>query len=118
MVAVRDWLCDALAPMAQRAPRRRSTVEAVRSAMEKSGELPANPEDAEQLIDDRIREQVRRPGRCNVSRAVSDLCRAGLLRRHYQGYRLDHKTAARNARQSTRSCRTPCERCEDANNSC
>lgn len=91
MVAVRDWLCDALAPMAQRAPRRRSTVEAVRSAMEKSGELPANPEDAEQLIDDRIREQVRRPGRCNVSRAVSDLCRAGLLRRHYQGYRLDHK---------------------------
>jgi hypothetical protein len=91
MVAVRDWLCDALAPMGQRAPRRRSTIEAVRSVMEKSGELPADLERAEQLIEEKVREQVRRSGRCNVSRAVSDLCRAKLLRRHYQGYRVDHE---------------------------
>src|SRR3546814_20903427 len=29
-------------------------------------------------------------GRANVSRAVSDLVRAGMLHRHYQGYRVDH----------------------------
>jgi len=34
---------------------------------------------------------VRRSGRCNVRRAASDLVRAGLLRRHYQGYRVDHE---------------------------
>lgn len=90
MVAVRDWLCDALAPMAQRAPRRRSTVATVRCAMAKAGELPADADRAEALVEERVREHVRQSGRCNVSRAVSDLCRAGLLRRHYQGYRVDH----------------------------
>lgn len=30
-------------------------------------------------------------GRSNVSRAVSDLVRAGLLTRHYQGYEVDHQ---------------------------
>ncbi len=33
---------------------------------------------------------MRNSGRCNVSRAVSDLVRANLLRRHYQGYCVDH----------------------------
>ncbi|QBM78198.1 hypothetical protein E2E30_20220 (plasmid) [Sphingomonas sp. AAP5] len=33
---------------------------------------------------------ARRSGRANVSRAVPDLVRAGLVRRHYQGSRVDH----------------------------
>lgn len=90
-VAVRDWLCDGLVPMAQRAARRRSTVEAVRVDLAKAKELPADPVQAERLIEERVRERVRRSGRCNVSRAVSDLVRVGVLRRHYQGYRVDHE---------------------------
>jgi hypothetical protein len=58
--------------------------------MAKAGELPADADRAEALVEERVREHVRQSGRCNVSRAVSDLCRAGLLRRHYQGYRVDH----------------------------
>ena len=38
----------------------------------------------------REEERVRRSGRCNVSRAVSELVRAGLVRRHYEGWRVDH----------------------------
>ena len=88
-VPVRDWLCDALVPMAQRDARRRSTVEAVRTELAEA--LPIDPAEADRIIEEKVRERVRRSGRCNVSRAVSDLCRVGLLRRHYQGFRVDHQ---------------------------
>ena len=88
-VPVRDWLCDALVPMAQRDARRRSTVEAVRAELAEA--LPIDPAEADRIIEEKVRERVRRSGRCNVSRAVSDLCRVGLLRRHYQGLRVDHQ---------------------------
>ena len=88
---VRDWLCDALVPIAQRSPWRRSTIETVRLALEQADELPIDPVEADRLIQEKVRERVRQSGRCNVSRAVSDLCRSGLLRRHYQGYRVDHQ---------------------------
>lgn len=88
-VPVRDWLCDALVPMAQRDARRRSTVEAVRAELAEA--LPIDPAEADRIIEEKVRERVRRSGRCNVSRAVSDLCRVGLLRRHYQGFRVDHQ---------------------------
>lgn len=42
------------------------------------------------MVDQHVRERVRQSGRCNVSRAVSDLVRAGLLQRHCQGYYVDH----------------------------
>jgi len=90
-VPVRDWLCDALVPMGQRDARRRSTVDAVRTELERAKELPADRAEAESLIDSKVRERVRSSGRCNVSRTVSDLVRGGLLRRHYQGYRVDHE---------------------------
>ena len=53
------------------------------------GELPDDAA-AERVIDDAVRDRVRRSGRTHVSRAVSELVRAGLVRRHYQGYRVDH----------------------------
>jgi predicted transcriptional regulator len=40
--------------------------------------------------DTEVRERIRQSGRCKVSRAVSDLVRAGLIRRHSHGYRVDH----------------------------
>lgn len=90
-VPVRDWLCDALVPMGQRDARRRSTIDAVRAELSKANALPTEPAEADRMIDQRVRERVRQSGRCNISRAVSDLCRAGLLRRHYQGFRVDHE---------------------------
>lgn len=89
-VPLRDWLCDALVPMAQRNTRRRAIVEEVLANLQRRNELPADPKAAEQLLDEEVRARVRKSGRCNVSRAVSDLVRAGFLHRHYQGYRVDH----------------------------
>lgn len=89
-VPVRDWLCRALAPLANRDCRRTAMISAVRSElMAKAGALK-NAADLAQQQDEEIQARILRSGRTNVSRAVSDLVRAGLLHRHYQGYRVDH----------------------------
>lgn len=89
-VTVRDWLCDALAPMGHRDPRRQALQERVRGELAGEGTLSADPAEAERAIDSEVRLRVRVSGKTNVSRAVSDLVRAGLLFRHYQGYCVDH----------------------------
>lgn len=89
-IPVRDWLSDALIPMAQRDVRRRAVVDQVRCDLADKGMLPSDPAAAEQRIADGVRERLLHSGRTNVSRAVSDLVRAGLIHRHYQGYRVDH----------------------------
>lgn len=89
-VPVRDWLCDALTPMGQRKPQRLALVDGVRSELARAGALPTDPTQASLLINAEVKRRVRQSGRSNVSRAVSELVRAGLLTRHYQGYRVDH----------------------------
>ena len=49
-VPVRDWLCDALAPVARRDPRRLAIARKVRSELEQRNELPSDIAAAEQLI--------------------------------------------------------------------
>lgn len=87
---IRDWLCEALVPMAHRDARRRAIVAAVREELVALGRLPDDAAAAARMIDEGVRARVRQSGRCNVSRAVSDLVRAGLVQRHYQGFRVDH----------------------------
>jgi hypothetical protein len=89
-IRVRDWLSDALLPMAQRDVRRPAVIDQVRCDLEHKGLLPSDVAAAEQRIADEVRERLLHSGRTNVSRAVSDLVRAGLIHRHYQGYRVDH----------------------------
>jgi len=87
---VRDWLCSALAPLAQRDCRRIAMVEAVRVELASASDFPADPSEAEARVNAEIRSRILRSGRTNISRAVSDLVRAGLLHRYYKGYRVDH----------------------------
>jgi hypothetical protein len=87
---LRDWLCDSLVPMTGMDARRRSIVSEVTATLAEQDGLPDDPAGAAHIIDREERERVRRSGRANVSRAVSDLVRAGLVRRHYQGYPVDH----------------------------
>lgn len=88
MVPVRDWLCQALAPLANRDCRRLAMVETVRAELALG--RPSDTADAERRVEEEVQSRIMRSGRTNISRAVSDLVRAGLLRRHYQGYRIDH----------------------------
>lgn len=90
LAPLRDWLCDALTPMGGRDPRRQALEDRIRDAMVRAGELPADPAQARAAIDEQVRARVRASGKTNLSRAVSELVNAGLLRRHYQGYRVDH----------------------------
>lgn len=89
-VLIREWLCDALVPMAHRDPRRIARAAAVRTELEARGILPDDPASAERAVDEEVRSRVRRTGLTHVSRAVSDLVKAGLIARHYEGYRVDH----------------------------
>lgn len=89
-IPIREWLCDALAPMGSGYPRRVALAVRVREEMADAGILPADPQEAAREIDSEVRARVRASGKTNVSRAVSDLVRAGMLHRHYQGYCVDH----------------------------
>lgn len=89
-VPVRDWLGKAMIPMAQRHHRRQAIRQKLLEEMKNNGAMPDNPADVELLLDTEIQERLRHSARCGVSRAVSDLVRAGLVHRHYQGYRVDH----------------------------
>ena len=74
---VRDWLSDALAPLASQ--RRRDALAARVTAQVADG--ASDPA----MLAEAVRQQARLSGKTNVSRAVSDLVRTGLVRRHYQG---------------------------------
>lgn len=90
LVPVRDWLSDALAPMAGRAPSRLALAQTLRDALAAAGQLPPDAAEAGRLIDAEVTERMRKTNRSNVSHAVSDLVRAGLVQRYYKGYRVDH----------------------------
>lgn len=90
LVSLRDWLSDALTPMGQRDHRRQALQERIRSDFARSGQLPVDPAAANALIETELRDRVRASGKTNLSRAVSELVAAGLLRRHYQGFAVDH----------------------------
>lgn len=90
LIPLRDWLCDALTPMGHRDPRRMALVERVRDELRKDQRLLDDYATDEMLIQDEVRNRVRASGKSNLSRSVSELVKAGLLKRHYQGFRVDH----------------------------
>lgn len=89
-VPVRDWLCLALAPLANRDCRRTAMIASVRSELMSKAEVGGNAGDLARQQEEEVEARILRSGRTNVSRAVSDLVCAGMLHRHYQGYRVDH----------------------------
>lgn len=88
---LRDWLSDALTPMGHRDPKRIAITAKVDAELSASGRLPDNDQSATAIIDDEVRRRVRAAAKANLSRAVTELVKAGLLKRHYQGYRVDHQ---------------------------
>lgn len=61
-VRLRDWLCDALSPMAHRDPRRIALTERVRIELEGQARLAKDSKAAADAIDLAVRLRVRRPG--------------------------------------------------------
>lgn len=90
-VMIRDWLCDAMSPVGRREPRRLSMIATVREELAAAGILPTDEMAAAAIVDDEVRLRLRKSGRTNVSRAVSELVRAGLVSRYYKGDYVDHE---------------------------
>lgn len=103
-VCADGWLCDALMPMGQRDPQRIALEQPIREEVDISGTLPPDIEQVKAVVEDAIRLQVHASGKTNISRAVSELVRAGLLQRHYRGYHIDHHNRGAQ-RQANRLCR-------------
>lgn len=87
---LRDWLCDSLAPMGGRDPRRIALAARVRADLAAAGTLPADARESAAMIEQELRDRIRISGKTNLSRAVSELVGEGLLRRYYAGYAVDH----------------------------
>lgn len=87
---LRDWLGQSLTPMGGRDPRRLALAERVREELALDGTLPADPALAKAHVAAEVRHRVLASGKTNLSRAVSELVRGGLLRRHYAGDYVDH----------------------------
>jgi hypothetical protein len=80
-ITIRDWLTEQLMPVSARDGRRGLLRERLREEMAES--------DAE-TVEAAIQERALPVGKTNISRAVSDLVRAGLVERHYAGWVKDH----------------------------
>ena len=85
---LREWLCEQLLPISEQAGRRAALRARVEASL--AGTLSGIRDDDDLRIEQAVDDQVRAAGRANVSRAVSDLVRAGIVDRHYQGYATKH----------------------------
>jgi hypothetical protein len=90
-LCLRDFLCDSLAPLGARDARRVAMVQRVQCELPEQGALPADRKGAAAIIEDEIRKRIRVSGKTNLSRAVSELVKAGLLDRYYKGFAVDHE---------------------------
>src|SRR3546814_20459593 len=79
LVSLRDWLCDALTPMAQRGPRSITLAERVESDLARNGLLPGAAENRRGGIAEEMRARVRTPGKSNPHRPVPKHVNAGPL---------------------------------------
>ncbi len=86
---LRDWLCTQLLPLSKQSVRRAALRARVTTSLQ--DQLTGNPEVDAARVDQAVEEQVLAVGRANVSRAISDLVRAGLVTRHYAGYATNHE---------------------------
>ena len=87
-MGLRDWLCTQLMPMSERNARRAALRARVIAGL--ADQLTGEVTHDERVISSAVDDQVLAVGRANVSRAISDLVNAGLLRRHYAGYATNH----------------------------
>lgn len=88
VVLLRDWLCSQLLPLSEQNVRRAALRARVAASL--ADRLTGDPQLDAITLDEAVKEHVRSAGRTNVSRAISDLVRAGLVSRHYAGFATNH----------------------------
>jgi hypothetical protein len=87
-VLLRDWLCNQLMPISEKGRRREALRQRVIAGVK--DKLTGDPARDAARIEAAVEEQAQTVGRANISRAISDLVRAGFVTRHYAGYATNH----------------------------
>ncbi|HEY4545584.1 MAG TPA: hypothetical protein VIG90_04035 [Pedomonas sp.] len=87
-MAIRDWLGIQLLPLMAKNRARQELRQRLRTTMK--DELPPDPEAAEKLIEQVVRERALQTNKTIISRAVTDLEAAGMIKRQYEGYLRPH----------------------------
>lgn len=90
LVPVRDWFCDQIVMISGQELKRPAVTTQVRSELTSRSVLPTDLDAARQVVNEVVQDLTRKCGRSNKSQPVSDLVKAELVRRHYQGYAVDH----------------------------
>lgn len=85
---VRDWLAASVVPMTSHHRRRQALL--VKMRIELAAALPEDAEQAETILMAKLEERAINAAKTNISRAMTELERAGFIRRHYAGYRTNH----------------------------
>lgn len=85
---LRDWLCSQLMPLSEQVARRAALRGRVAATL--ADRLTGNLATDAARLDHAVEEQVHTAIGANVSRAISDLVRAGLVTRFYAGYATNH----------------------------
>lgn len=85
---IRDWLVLQLMPISGRDGRRNAMKQRITASL--ADRLTGDVEADLALVERELEDQARMVGRQNVSRAISDLVKAGWVHRHYAGYATDH----------------------------
>lgn len=87
-VPVRDWLATTLVPMTAHHRRRQGLLTRMRAELAES--LPPDPQMAEAQLAERLQERALAAAKSNISRAMTELEKAGFIERYYAGYRTNH----------------------------
>ena len=87
-ILLRDWLCSQLMPISETGRRREALRQRVIAGLK--DKLTGDPARDAARIEAAVEEQAQTVGRANISRAISDLVRAGFVTRHYAGYATNH----------------------------
>ena len=85
---LREWLCTQLLPLSEQSVRRAALRARVAASL--GNRLTGDPGLDGARLGQAVEDQVQAVGRANVSRAISDLVRAGLMSRFYAGYATNH----------------------------
>jgi len=88
VLPLRVWVGKRLSRLSGRNQRRRKLEQRIREEM--VGKLPDDMLEAQKIIDAAGDQHVRASGADSISRVLSELEKAGLVRRYYQGNRTNH----------------------------
>jgi len=88
---LREWIGRRMAAISGHDARRRALEARVRKELQETGQLSDDLLESQMRVDREVQQRAAAIGADNFSRVITELERSGYLRRHYEGYRTNHR---------------------------